>query len=246
VTVEVDVSPDAEIGPVSFRLLTPLGTSPEGRFLIEPYYGEAPDREPNDSPDTAFETFLPAILAGTISRPGDTDFFKIQVKAGQQLSFLNQAMLIGSSLQPVVSILDAEFNVVREFGADGAAAQTMFGHRFETAGTFYIRVADYQRSGRASHFYRIVVGEFPWCSARIRSACARARAAKSAARLSPRRTDAESRWQARRSCRRRPPAASQSLLQLRARRPGCRTRNRIHRRRDHRARHHQQPHCEAR
>jgi len=161
VTVEVDVSPDAEIGPVSFRLLTPLGTSPEGRFLIEPYYGEAPDREPNDSPDSAFETFLPAILAGTISRPGDIDFFKIQVKAGQQLSFLNQAMLIGSSLQPVVSILDAEFNVVREFGADGAAAQTMFGHRFETAGTFYIRVADYQRSGRASHFYRIVVGEFP-------------------------------------------------------------------------------------
>src|SRR5881397_3040224 len=44
VTVEVEVSPDAEIGPVSFRLLTPLGTSPEGKFLVEPYYGEAPDK----------------------------------------------------------------------------------------------------------------------------------------------------------------------------------------------------------
>ena len=32
VTVEVEVSPEAEIGPVSFRLLTPLGTSPEGRL----------------------------------------------------------------------------------------------------------------------------------------------------------------------------------------------------------------------
>ena len=30
VTVEVEVAPEAEIGPVSFRLLTPLGTSPEG------------------------------------------------------------------------------------------------------------------------------------------------------------------------------------------------------------------------
>src|ERR1041385_3599426 len=61
VTVEVDVSADADIGPVSFRLLTPLGTSPEGRFLIEPYYGESADREPaNDTPDGAFETFLPA------------------------------------------------------------------------------------------------------------------------------------------------------------------------------------------
>src|SRR2546425_12649064 len=35
VTIEVDVDADAEIGPVAFRLQTPLGTSPEGRFLVE-------------------------------------------------------------------------------------------------------------------------------------------------------------------------------------------------------------------
>src|SRR5258705_3915586 len=101
VTVEVEVAPEAEIGPVSFRLLTPLGTSPEGRFLVEPYYGEAPDQEPNDTPDTAFETFLPAILTGAISRPGDVDYYKIRVKAGQQIAFQNGAMLIGTWLQPV-------------------------------------------------------------------------------------------------------------------------------------------------
>ena len=120
VTVEVDVAPDAEIGPVSFRLLTPLGTSPEGRFLIEPYYGEAPDREPNDTPDTAFETFLPAILTGTISRPGDVDYFKIHVKAGEEISFYNGAMLIGSSLQPVVTIFDEGLDEIRQFGSEAA------------------------------------------------------------------------------------------------------------------------------
>jgi len=161
VTVEIDVSPDAEIGPVSFRLLTPLGTSPEGKFLIEPYYGEAPDKEPNDTPETAFETFLPAILAGTISKPGDVDYFKIQAKAGQDLSFLNGAMLIGSALQPVVTILDSDLNVVAEFGQNGGSEQVMFAHRFEKAGSYYIRVEDYQRSGRAANFYRIIVGEFP-------------------------------------------------------------------------------------
>src|SRR4029077_4462423 len=144
VTVEVDVSPDAEIGPVSFRLLTPLGTSPEGLFLSEPYYGEAPDQEPNDTPDSAFETILPAILAGAISRPGDVDYYKIRVKAGQQISFLNGAMLIGSSLQPVVAIVDADFNVVREFGTEGGTEQVMFAHRFEKAGVYYLRVTDYQ------------------------------------------------------------------------------------------------------
>ncbi len=161
VTVEVDVSPDAEIGPVSFRLLTPLGTSPEGKFLIEPYYGEAPDKEPNDTPENAFETFLPAILAGAISRPGDIDYYKIQVKEGQELSFLNGAMLIGSALQPVVTILDSDLNVVAEYGQNGGSEQVIFARHFAKAGTYYVRVEDYQRSGRASNFYRIIVGEFP-------------------------------------------------------------------------------------
>jgi hypothetical protein len=161
VTVEVEVSPDAEIGPVGFRLLTPLGTSPEGKFLIEPYYGEAPDKEPNDTPENAFETFLPAILAGAISRPGDIDYFKIQVKAGEELSFLNGAMLIGSALQPVVTILDSDLNVVATFGENGGSEQVMFARPFAQAGTYYIRVEDYQRSGRAGNFYRIIVGEFP-------------------------------------------------------------------------------------
>jgi len=161
VTVEVDISPDAEIGPVRFRLLTPLGTSPEGRFLVEPYYGEAPDREPNDTPEQAFETFLPAILTGAISKPGDVDYYRIQVKAGQEVSFYNGAMLIGSSLQPVVTILDADLNVVREFGTNGGTEQVMFAHRFAAAGTYYVRVTDYQHGGRAGHIYRIIAGEFP-------------------------------------------------------------------------------------
>jgi hypothetical protein len=161
VTVEVQVAPDADIGPVSFRLLTPLGTSPEGRFMIEPYYGEAPDREPNDTPEQAFETFLPAILTGAISRPGDVDYYKIQAQAGQEISFYNGAMLIGSSLQPVVTILDADLNVAAEFGLHGGVEQTMFAHRFVKAGSYYIRVADYQQSGRAGNTYRIIAGEFP-------------------------------------------------------------------------------------
>ena len=161
VTVEVEVAPDAEIGPVSFRLLTPLGTSPEGRFLIEPYYGEAPDQEPNDTTETAFETILPAILSGTISKPGDVDYYKIKVDAGQLVTFENGAMGIGSTLQPVVSILDANAAPVHEFGEDGGVEQSMFAYRFDKAGIYYIKVADFQQSGDARHFYRIIAGEFP-------------------------------------------------------------------------------------
>jgi hypothetical protein len=161
VTVEVDISPEAAIGPVSFRLQNPLGTSPEGRFLVEPYYGESPDREPNNTPEEAFETYLPTILVGEISKPGDVDYYKITAKAGEQLVFENGGMILGSTLQPVISILREDQTVAKSFGEDGGASTLNFTHRFDKAGTYYIRVADYQQSGRGSHTYRIKVGNFP-------------------------------------------------------------------------------------
>ena len=161
VTVEVDISPEAVIGPVNFRLQNTLGTSPEGRFLVEPYYGESPDREPNNTPEEAFETYLPTILVGDIGKPGDVDFYKITAKAGEQLVFENGGMTIGSTLQPVISILREDQTTVRTFGEDGGSATVNFTHKFEKAGTYFIRVADFQQSGRASHIYRIKVGSFP-------------------------------------------------------------------------------------
>lgn len=161
VTVEVTVSPDATIGPVRFRLLTPLGTSPQGRFLIEPYYGESPDKEPNDTPEQAVDAYLPAILAGAISRSGDIDYYKIHAGAGEELVFFNQAALIGSTLQPVVGILSEDQTVLKEFGADGGMDAQRFAYRFDKGGDYYVRVADFAQTGRASNFYRILVGKFP-------------------------------------------------------------------------------------
>jgi hypothetical protein len=162
VTVEVDIAPEAEIGDVSFRLLTPLGTSPEGTILIEPYVGEAPDQEPNDTLAGAFETYLPAVLTGVIAKPGDLDHFKINARAGQRIVVENSSMKVGSTLQPVVSILDASGAVLRTYGEDGETLS--FTHAFDRAGVHYLRVADYERSGRASHQYRIKVGEFGFVS----------------------------------------------------------------------------------
>ncbi len=155
VTMEVDVAPDAGIGPVSFRLETPLGMSPPATFLIEPFYGEAPDKEPNDTLDGAFETFLPAILAGVISKPGDQDIFKIAARAGQSLTFENSSREIGSPLEAVVEIVDAQMNVAAK------RSEPVFTHKFAAAGTYYVRISDYQRKGSAGHLYRIKVGEFP-------------------------------------------------------------------------------------
>ena len=161
VTLELDVSPDADIGPVDFRLQTPLGTSPRGRFLIEPYYGESSDREPNDTPDEAVEVYTPAILVGAISKPGDVDYYKVNVQAGEQLVFEDGAAMLGSALQPVVSIYNADQTLVRQYGLEGGKSARYFAHRFDKAGAYYIKIADYEEGGSSRHFYRIKVGKFP-------------------------------------------------------------------------------------
>lgn len=161
VTLELDISPDADIGPVDFRLQTPLGTSPEGRFLIEPYYGESADREPNDTPEDAVEVYTPAILVGAISKPGDVDYYKVTVRAGEQLVFENGAAMLGSALQPVVSIYNADQALVTQYGLEGGRSAQYFAHRFDKAGAYYVRIADYEEGGSSRHFYRIKVGKFP-------------------------------------------------------------------------------------
>lgn len=162
VTVEVEIAPEAEIGDVSFRLQTPLGTSPEGTFLIEPYVGEAPDQEPNDTLAGAFETHLPAVLTGVIAKAGDLDHFKFTARAGQTIVIENSSAKVGSTLQPVIAILDASGAVLRTFGEDGSSLN--FIHKVTSAGVHYLRITDYERSGRASHQYRIKVGEFGFVS----------------------------------------------------------------------------------
>jgi len=171
VTIEVDVDAAANIGSVGFRLQTPLGTSPEGRILVEPFWGESPDKEPNDNIDNAVETFLPAVLSGEIGKPGDIDYFKIKVKAGEELVFENGAMEIGSTLQPVIAILREDQSVVKEFGADGGPTVTRFAHKFDTAGTYFVRISDYQESGYRPTYIVLRLGNSATYRERIHSGC---------------------------------------------------------------------------
>ncbi len=164
VTVELKIAAGTPVGPVTFRLLTPLGTSPVGTILVEPFFGEANDAEPNDTLESAAEISLPAILVGAISRNGDVDSYKILARAGQQVTFENGAMQIGSTLQPVVRILSEDQSLLAEFGRNGAESVKHFSYRFAKAGAYFVQVADFQQSGRGSHTYRLKMGDFPLVS----------------------------------------------------------------------------------
>ena len=159
VTVELEVAPETPIGPVDFRLLTPFGTTLPGRVVVEPFYGESPDKEPNDTPEDAFESFLPSILVGAISKPGDVDYFKIHAEVGEELVFSNSGGMLGSPLQPLITVTDEQGKVIREFTLTREHAS--LAHRFAASGTYYVRVSDPEQGGSGNHTYRVMVGKLP-------------------------------------------------------------------------------------
>lgn len=161
VTLEVEVAPDALVGPVDLRLQTPLGTTTMGRFLVEPYYGESPDREPNNTAEEAFETFLPTILAGAIAKPGDVDYFKVTGRAGEQVVFEDAARSLGSQLNLTLQVLDQDQKLLQEFHEDGSRPVNAWAYKFPKNGAYFLRVSDAQEDGSAKHFYRIRAGKLP-------------------------------------------------------------------------------------
>ena len=159
VTIELDIAPETPIGPVDFRLLTPLGTTLPSRVVVEPFYGESPDKEPNNTPEEAFESYLPTILVGAISRPGDIDFFKIHAEAGEELVFSNSSGMLGSALQPSLTITDSDGKPISQLLL--TREHPALSCKFTKGGTYFISVSDPEKGGSPNHTYRVMVGKLP-------------------------------------------------------------------------------------
>ena len=70
VTVELDIDADANVGPVGFRLQTPLGTSPEGRILIEPFWARVRIKSRTIPLTPPLKRFSRQFFRATLASPG--------------------------------------------------------------------------------------------------------------------------------------------------------------------------------
>jgi hypothetical protein len=130
--------------------------------------------EPNDTPRQAKVFDLPAVLEGTIGRPGDLDHFRFRARAGQKLAFEVQTPHAGPPhFNPRLDILDARGAVVLtnlsvrdgKIGTGDARviqrAPAVLGKL--DAGEYTLRVRDLTSvHGSPDHVYRVLVRpQFP-------------------------------------------------------------------------------------
>ena len=164
VRMEVSVDKEAAVGPARFRLATEFGMSPAGKILIEPGYPVDSEgglgNEKDSTPDHPRAASAPAILTGVISQPGDEDYFAITVEAGEELVFEEGGIQIGSKIKPIIDLLRDDHTPLRLGAQFRHRAGRAFAHRFKKAGTYLVRVSDYEKSGGENHFYRLKVGDY--------------------------------------------------------------------------------------
>jgi hypothetical protein len=162
-TVEITAEPWMALGTQQFRIITPHGSSTPGRLVVSAY-PELQEREPNDAMSQGQDVSLPATVNGLILKPGDYDHFGFRALAGQEIVFLITAGEVGSSLDPVMELYDAQGKRVASNIDEGD--RSSLGFKIPLDGRYTVRVGDYQQNGSIRHFYRLSLGPFPFLKGR--------------------------------------------------------------------------------
>jgi hypothetical protein len=128
-----------------------------------------PEREPNDSADTAQPLVLPAVVCGRFDRPGDADWYRFAARAGEAITIDLLCERLDFPGDPFVLVFDAKGNELASFDDHGinfnALAQAnrdpLGTFRVPADGTYRLLVQERYRRGGARYQYvlRLAKGE---------------------------------------------------------------------------------------
>ncbi len=159
--LEITAAAGTEIGPHSFRIQTPLGTSNLGTVEVGAL-PEISENEPNDTLAESQRVDLPATLVATIGWPGDVDSYRFEGKAGQELVFQVVAASLGSQLKSVLVLRDAMGRELARAGQYSRKPDAVLTIKLPADGKYTISVSDLGKRGGMSFFYRLHAGALPY------------------------------------------------------------------------------------
>ena len=163
VKIKVELAADAPLGLHAIRVATKHGISNFRPFVVDEL-PEVPEVETNRTKDAAQPVATPCVVTGRTDAEA-SDFFRVKAAAGQTLTFEVVARRVGSPLDPIVVLHDAQTKrELLDLYADdtpGLQSDCRLTHTFKAAGEVLVEVRDTTYRGGADFFYRLRVGEFP-------------------------------------------------------------------------------------
>lgn len=153
-------------GIVELTATGPGGRSNPIAFHIDAI-AEDTEREDNNRIGTANLVPTPALINGTISVPGDVDFFKVEGRGGRPMSFEIFARRLGSPLDANLTIYDHDGKVIASNDDHEDPAAGLTTHHADSRvtvtlpgnGRCFVRVADTQNRYGYAHAYRLRIAE---------------------------------------------------------------------------------------
>jgi hypothetical protein len=170
--VTIKVAPDAPIGPHLLRICTADGASPLRCFMVGDQL-EIAEAEPNNDPATAQKIEkLPVTINGQLEKSGDVDCYAIQLKSGQCLVASVQGRRIGSSIDPMLHLLDPD-GVQVAYTQDGLGLDPLLVYHVEKSGKYTLRLsafafppaAEVKLAGGKDAIYRLCLTTGPYVGA---------------------------------------------------------------------------------
>ncbi len=154
------IAHDAPRGPALWRLSCARGGTGGRPFVI----GDLPEfieSEPNSSMEQAEQVKMPVTINGQIAGESDLDFFHVTAKPGEVVTVDVAAARLGSSLDPVVRIMDPQGRRVAthelRVGADPVLA-----FRADVPGDYQLMISNVTYRGGPSFVYRVTLSTAPF------------------------------------------------------------------------------------
>jgi hypothetical protein len=161
VTAEVTIAPNVPHAVHGFRVVTPLGVSNLLRFAVSSL-AEIAEREPN-GPAAAQKVTLPATLVGMLGASGDVDAYEFRARAGEEMVFQVIARPLGSRLDSVIRLLDAQGSLLETNSDVDLSRDSVLTWRFAETGSYTLTIEDVEHGGGKNGFaYRIQAGALPY------------------------------------------------------------------------------------
>ncbi len=159
-TATLAISQELAPGRYAFRVVTPLGISEPGSFMVG-QWAEVAEKEPNNTPQTAQALMGPVTVNAKSDGGEDVDVYKVTLAAGETFVAEAQAgATLNSPMEPVLVLRDAT-------GHDRASASALnrpdarLSFTPTAAGEYFLIVHDLRYAGSADHHYRLSVGKLP-------------------------------------------------------------------------------------
>ena len=123
---------------------------------VKDRYPRFDEKGSTESAKTAVKVAWPATIGGVLARPGATNFYSFDAKAGDELGF---EILVGAAdpkkFDPTLSLADDSGKVLTE------STGHLLGYRISKAGTYAIAVTDREFRGGADFSYALSLGRIP-------------------------------------------------------------------------------------